>query len=255
MPELSKEWKLSVVTATHIGRESFKVNQDALSVAGECIVNTSFDEPKQIEMETDRALFAIADGMSVHPFSHRVACRVLTQLEEAFRRGEPLGRSIRTIQENLEWLSWREPSLEGAGCTLAGVAFDNGSVQVFNVGDSRVYRLDGKGLHRLTRDHTQKERLRRENRLSDAQTESLSGIYNVLENYLVCGEFEDFFVDMQTLPIDSGEMLFLCSDGVSEALDDGMLRQMLDRRDYLKVFEEALANAEDNLSFIAVELR
>ena len=98
-------------------------------------------------------------------------------------------------------------------------------LQIVHVGDSRAYLLREAGLHRLTRDHTYVQLLVDSGHLSKEEAADF-GARHVLVNALG-GSSEDLEVDVDQLELTSGDRLLLCSDGLTDLVDDEAIRQVL----------------------------
>jgi PPM family protein phosphatase len=95
---------------------------------------------------------------------------------------------------------------------------------VVNLGDSRTYRLNAAGLRQLTVDHSIAQKL------IDAGVTAGSGpeplpLRNILSRALVGGVVHS--PDVWRLPIDVGDRILVCSDGVSSAVDDPTIQRVL----------------------------
>ena len=99
----------------------------------------------------------VADGMGGHA-AGEVASRVAAErlVEQAARALDPtaLAELLREINDALFELMQAQPGLAGMGTTVAGVVVLPAACLVFNVGDSRVYRVDAAGLEQLSTDDT-----------------------------------------------------------------------------------------------------
>jgi protein phosphatase len=109
----------------------------------------------------------------------------------------------------------------GMGTTVTGVAVvehDGGSRWlVFNIGDSRVYRLVGDRAERLTEDHSEVEELVRAGFLTPAEAR-VHPLHHVITRSL--GTSADPEPDLWLLPVSDGDVFLLCSDGLTDELED-----------------------------------
>jgi protein phosphatase len=113
----------------------------------------------------------------------------------------------------------------GMGTTLTAARTMGRDLQIVHVGDSRAYLLRQGRLHRLTRDHTYVQLLVESGQLSQEQAAGFAARH-LLVNAL--GGFnEDVEVDVDQLKLTSGDRLLLCSDGLTDLVDDETIRQVL----------------------------
>ena len=119
----------------------------------------------------------------------------------------------------------RDPDLRGMGCTLTAVRNLGRVLQIAHVGDSRAYLLRTGRLYRLTRDHTYVQMLVDGGVMSEADAAE-STARHILIN-AVGGSNEDVQVDVERVPLANGDRLLLCSDGLTDGVDDDGIRAVL----------------------------
>jgi protein phosphatase len=178
--------------------------------------------------------FVVADGMGGHRAGD-VASRLATEaIVEQFRgSGQPTveadGRfsdeenlllsSIRLANHRILERSTRSRDLQGMGTTIVCAYFHpaQNRMIIAHVGDSRAYRLRGRFLTQLTRDHSLfNDYLTAMPDLSEEQRSELPR--NVITRAL--GMQEDIAVDLQSDEALEGDVYVLCSDGLSGMLED-----------------------------------
>jgi serine/threonine protein phosphatase PrpC len=117
--------------------------------------------------------------------------------------------------------------LKGMATTAVALLATDGLATLAHVGDSRAYRLRGGELERLTRDHSWVE----EQIWSGALSESAARQHpwrNIVTRAI--SGTEDLEVDVQEVPLEAGDRLLLCSDGVFTVLSDEQIGEVV-RRD------------------------
>jgi protein phosphatase len=119
----------------------------------------------------------------------------------------------------------RDRDKRGMGTTFAAALARDGYVAIAHVGDSRVYRYRGSQLELLTRDHSL---LNECIRLGHIQPEDAAAfpLQHVITRAL--GTEESVEVDTRIDEILSGDILLLCSDGLSGTVDSGEIAEILD---------------------------
>ncbi|HEV3328064.1 MAG TPA: PP2C family serine/threonine-protein phosphatase [Acidimicrobiales bacterium] len=121
-----------------------------------------------------------------------------------------------------------EPGLEGMGTTLVAAAVVGSGptvrVLVANVGDSRAYLLRDGTLRQLTEDHSVAAELVRLGRLEEDEGQEHPGRH-VLTRAL--GVDRDVAPDLIEVEPQPGDRLLLCSDGLSNELDDDQILALL----------------------------
>ena len=119
----------------------------------------------------------------------------------------------------------QDSALSGMGSTLTAARSYGRDLLIVHVGDSRAYLLRGGRLQRLTRDHTYAQFLVDTGQLP-ASDSSLSRLRHILTNALG-GSVEQVQVDVDLLCLEDGDRLLLCSDGLTDAVDDGAIAATL----------------------------
>jgi len=225
-----------------------------------------------ITVDTKNNLFAIADGMGGH-MSGDVASQ--TTLEELQRQiklqlnngcdlsnqehcynmivdsvTECNARILKKNHENGSGLG------TGMGTTLTGVYFlaDISSVIVFNVGDSRVYRLRKRAFEQLTRDHSMYQEW------CDSGQHGQAPSRNILSKAI--GLMETALPDVTLKGVQPKDVYLICSDGLSNLIDDESIQDYLIGSEHLSSHSkcEALVNIAndnggyDNISVVIVKV-
>jgi protein phosphatase len=142
--------------------------------------------------------------------------------EDASQRSR---RRFERVNELLIEYGKQAHDLRGMGTTLTAARSMGRDLQIAHVGDSRVYLFRDGRLHRLTRDHTYTQLLVDSGLLSKEDA-ARSSARHVLVNALG-GSDEDVEVDVDQIPLTSGDRLLLCSDGLTDLVEDEAIRQGL----------------------------
>ncbi len=164
-------------------------------------------------------LFAVADGMS-GAVGGAVASEMATQaLKEylllsyeenvSLSRAQLLREAILGANFALFQASLRKPEYIGMGTTLTAALVLPKSVIIGHVGDSRCYRLSGGAVDLLTKDHVTNKK---------DEKKILSQCIGYQENVAV---------DILEFPLDGDSTYLLCTDGISDFVDENDLRKAL----------------------------
>jgi PPM family protein phosphatase len=147
-----------------------------------------------------------------------------------------------------------DPKLAGM-CTTMTVAVTYGnSVIVTHIGDSRAYLLHDGKLDRLTSDHTLAERL-----LLDGIHAPNDQLLNELRNVLMQALGSDENAcdpDVQHFPLAHKDQLLLCTDGLTDMVDEALIKEVLSREDSARsacrtLLDLALSNGgKDNVTVV-----
>lgn len=209
-------------------------------------------------------LFAVADGMGGHS-AGEVASQVAIDAFRAAFNGDPtidgLVDAVRRANDAVLAKADDDPELSGMGTTLTAVALvpgnDGDELVVVNVGDSRTYLLRQGELNQLTEDDSLVGQLVRDGRI-DRREARLHPQRNIVTKAL--GLDRRLEVDpLQLIPVE-GERLLLCSDGLSDEVDEDeiatILRQNTDPQNAARALVE-IANergGRDNVTVVVVDV-
>jgi len=210
------------------------------------------------------ALLAVADGMGGHAAGAVASCRAVDALRRSYYRslegevGEALERGFAEANAAVLELAAAAPERAGMGCTLVAAAFCQGELTVANVGDSRAYLLRAGELEQITEDHNVAGDLVRANVLSAEEARSTPQ-RTMLTRCI--GFDEGVGVDLFVREVRAGDTVLLCSDGLTEELEDERIAQILADNPAPSVaahelVDEALAQgASDNVTVVVARVR
>jgi PPM family protein phosphatase len=211
----------------------------------------------------DGMVFAVADGMGGHAageVASRIAVEALaTLVEHPPTRTEDVADVLREANDAILQSQEHDPEQRGMGTTAAGLTVvDAGGREhwvVFNIGDSRVYRLADNRMSMVTRDHSEVRELM-DAGLIDAAEAARHPMRNVITRSL--GSNPAPSPDVWVLPPTPGERFIVCSDGLSNELDDREIMLVARQYDDPQVAADQLvaaavrAGGRDNVSVVVV---
>ncbi|HOB05911.1 MAG TPA: protein phosphatase 2C domain-containing protein [Propionibacteriaceae bacterium] len=209
------------------------------------------------------SMWVVADGMGGHAAGDVASTMALEVVQTLDQRG---GISIADLHEVVAEASRairaygsQHPDAAGLGTTIAGLAaidVDGPRWAVFNVGDSRVYRLLGGRLERATVDHTEVEQFVQAGVISADEARRHPG-RNVITQSL--GSEPPPRTDVWVLPVTAGERFLVCSDGLTGELSDDAIREVLTAADDPQEAVDTLvrlaveAGGHDNVTALVVD--
>lgn len=205
--------RLEQAGRTHVGLVREK-NEDAMLLA------------------PDVGLFVVCDGMGGHvggQVASNLAVRTIDQVVRSQTLGPPEDRDVLVTaikSANLAIFNQarQDPSLHNMGTTVVGIRQQGDHLHVCHVGDSRIYRMvyTSAELQQVTRDHSlvnlhedNPELARRYGPPNDNVIVRAVGLHEVVE------------VDHQLVPMQPGDVYLLCCDGLTDMVDDWILREVM----------------------------
>lgn len=145
------------------------------------------------------------------------------------------------------------PQYAGMGTTLVVAVFRDNRLLVGHVGDSRCYRLRGGRLQQITRDHSLLQEQIDAGLITPEQA-AFSANKNLVTRAV--GVEDTVLLETHQHDVMAGDLYLLCSDGLSDMLDDASIGQLLQGGDSLDETGQALIDAandaggKDNISVI-----
>ena len=220
------------------------------------------DTGRQRRENEDSALaqapvFVVADGMGgaqAGEVASRIAVEAFAQ--ELPSSGTPEQRLVRRVQEanrRIFDVSRSERERAGMGTTLTAAYLDDSSLTIAHVGDSRAYLFRDGSLQRLTQDHSLVDELVRRGKLTEEQAAEHPQ-RSIITRAL--GPEPDVEVDTFTYPVRAGDVLMLCSDGLTSMVSEDRVEEILASSDSLKTAAQALideanaAGGRDNITVV-----
>ena len=231
----------------------------------ECISRTHVGLKRQINedsilVETERGLWAVADGMGGHEAGEVASAMVIDALR-ALPDGDDLnglvGQAVDALQDvnrRLIELARSNATERTIGTTVVGLAIADGAFRCFWAGDSRAYCARDGEIQRLSRDHSLVQDLVDAGMIKPEEAERHENA-NVITRAV--GVRDTVELDCVSGDARPGDVFVLASDGLTRVVDDGEIAAEL-RRGALeeaadRLIETVLARgAPDNVSLIIV---
>ncbi|PTQ70111.1 Stp1/IreP family PP2C-type Ser/Thr phosphatase [Pseudomonas sp. GV071] len=203
-------------------------------------------------------LWAVADGMGGHQRGEVASALALDTLLEAVHQGELLEHAVHSANAAIIEAGEQDPDSAGMGTTLVAVRFTNAQFELAWVGDSRAYRVSGQGIEQVSRDHSLVQELIDAGELSPDEARNHPR-RNVVTRCLGQPELS-LEVSVVSGTLAPGELLLLCSDGLSGEVRDEQIQQRCASAATLdELVEQLIASANeaggrDNISCIVIGL-
>jgi protein phosphatase len=239
MTSPSKEKRmLESVAITDIGKRR-KLNQDNVYAAREKIGNLP-------------NIFIVADGMGGHnggELASKWTIEVMLQYIGAASAKNPvklLEQALQAANTEIRRMSYEDAALYGMGTTIVAATLNGNKLQVANVGDSRLYVVcpKNKTIRQVTRDHSLVEEMVRQGGLTK------EAAFNHPDKHIitrVIGAENNVRVDFFDEELKPGELVLLCSDGLTNMLFDEEIGEILYRdKNIIDKANELIKAANDN---------
>jgi serine/threonine protein phosphatase PrpC len=208
-------------------------------------------------------LFAVADGMGgaqAGELASRLAAAAIEESASGITGEEGIARVVQVANARIFEHAVRDPTAAGMGTTATVALVDEraGTATLAHVGDSRAYRYRDGQLEQLTTDHSLVGELLRSGRLTEDEA-AVHPHRSVITRAL--GTEADVDVDTSTVEVEPGDLVLICSDGLSAMVrDEDIVRVLETTRGDPHDAAEALvaaantAGGEDNVTVVLFEL-
>ena len=209
-------------------------------------------------------LFAVADGMGGHAGGEVAARLAVDTLTRAFGikpTGAGLSEAVTEANRVVFEHSLDNPELRGMGTTMTAAALvnedDRDVLALVNVGDSRSYRYHDGQLSQITVDHSLAEEMVRSGELSEAEA-AVHPHRHILTRAL--GVADDVSVDLWRIQPARGDRFVLCSDGLTNELDEAQIAEVLATVPDPQIAADLLVRAarthggSDNITVVVVDV-
>ncbi|MCM1106694.1 MAG: Stp1/IreP family PP2C-type Ser/Thr phosphatase [Blautia sp.] len=206
-------------------------------------------------------LYIVADGMGGHKAGDYASRYTTQRIVASVTRNkgvEPipiLKEAITTANQLLIEEAREDAAKYGMGTTVVAATVVDGRLYVANIGDSRLYIVNG-GIRQVTVDHSYVEEMVRLGKV-DAKEARIHPNKNIITRAI--GAAEDVEADFFEVELAGGERLLLCTDGLTNMVEDFTIRDVMLQRqtpeEQVKQLVE-LANKEggrDNITVMIVE--
>ena len=239
---------MRVYSATDVGQKR-KMNQDYVFVSKDPVGNLP-------------NLFVVADGMGGHnagDFASSHAVQILVdeiRKDADFNPIKVLRHAIETANMEILERAQQDEALKGMGTTMVVATIVGHYAYVANVGDSRLYLIQGQ-IRQVTRDHSLVQEMVRLGELTMEQARNHPD-KNIITRALGAERTVD--IDFFDLKMEPDSTILMCSDGLSNMVEDSKIEEIiLDKTEELprkgeELLEEANRNGgKDNIAVILVE--
>ncbi|MCI5828295.1 MAG: Stp1/IreP family PP2C-type Ser/Thr phosphatase [Lachnospiraceae bacterium] len=207
-------------------------------------------------------LFIVADGMGGHnagDFASKYTVEQIVSYIEKAPMTNPVDLirgAVTKANASLMAQAKSDTSLSGMGTTVVIATIVDDCMYVANVGDSRLYLLRDE-LTQITRDHSLVQEMVRMGEMDASEAKSHPD-KNIITRAV--GAFEDLAIDFFEEHVEPGDVILMCTDGLSNMVDDTDIRQMIQTgRDVVEKVQRLVEAAnrgggKDNITVAVIQI-
>ena len=208
-------------------------------------------------------LYIVADGMGGHKAGDLASSYGARMIVEAAKRCTDvrpaliLQKAVRYANYQLLQKSRESEDYYGMGTTLVALCVCGYEALAVNIGDSRLYEVTQEGIRQISEDHSLVAELVRKGELSPQEARNHPD-KNIITRAL--GIQEEAEIDLFPFHVDPGNRYLLCSDGLSNMVEDTELCRLIQGDENLydvgcRLILEANRNGGmDNIAVVLVEI-
>lgn len=208
-------------------------------------------------------ILAVADGLGGHNAGEVASDYAVDELAGYFniweecdfiKDAQEIEQYIKSINTEIYNMSQRSENLSGMGTTLTLVVTNGADAVFFHVGDSRAYLINDK-ITQITKDHSLVQYL-----IDQGQITVEEGLHHPQKNIITraLGTDEHVEVDVLKIKIKPADKLLLCSDGLTNNVDDEKIYEIIkssaiDQAADLLIREANINGGSDNITVVLYE--
>ncbi len=204
----------------------------------------------------------VADGMGGHLKGEVASKLAVCAFEEIFSEGEVqqaetlLKKSVTQANKKIFSMASEKTEMQGMGTTVVSAAWNDSMVFVANVGDSRCYLIRNKEIKQISIDHSYVQHLVSKGEITQEEAKNRNDKNLILK---AVGCEKEVEPDIFKLERKKGDIIVLCSDGLTNMVEDNEIKNcLLERSVMQKKVEKLVAVANknggtDNITLVAIK--
>jgi protein phosphatase len=167
-----------------------------------------------------------------------------------------MNQAITTANRTIYGEAKEDMTKSGMGTTFVAATIEAGHLVVANVGDSRLYLYGKEGLRQVTRDHSVVEMMIRNGEIDRAHARNHPKRNQITR---AVGAEATVRIDFFDEEIQSGEVILMCTDGLTGMLEDAEIARILSGEQQLENKVQALVDkanekgGRDNITVIVID--
>ena len=203
----------------------------------------------------------IADGMGGHKkgeIASKIAVETISETFCGFNGSEYeflLKEAVKKANAKIVNLALQNPDMQGMGTTVIACVWNDSTVYVANVGDSRCYLIRKKEISQISIDHSYVQQLVSQGKITSEEAKHRND-KNLILRAVGC---EEEVADIFSIDRKKGDIVVLCSDGLSNMMEDSDIKNYLLGHGKMQDKVEKLVNLAnengggDNVTLIALK--
>lgn len=194
-------------------------------------------------------VYLVCDGMGGHASGQVASDLAIRTIVHSLKTADPvpapgqdpLVAAMKAANAAVFQRAQIDPTCHGMGTTAVGMRIEGTTAHIAHCGDSRGYLLRHGQFHPITRDHSLRN-------LYQDRPDLVGQLGPATSNVIIRAVGLDAAVEIEhnSLAIEHGDIFLLCCDGLSDLVDDWMIREIMTAGDTLETTAENLVRAANN---------
>ena len=204
-----------------------------------------------VDRNDEIGVFCVADGLGGHRAGEVASALTTEELksffldrskEDIIDHTDDIIKHIQEINSMIYSKSCKESKLSGMGTTLTLAIADKNTCTIFQIGDSRAYLVNDK-IEQITKDHSLVQYM-----IDQGQITKEEGLTHPKKNIITraLGTDRNVQVDLIEIPIKLDDKILLCSDGLTNNVDDQKIHQIVKQYDTKSAVDHLIDEANQN---------
>jgi len=221
----------------------------------------------RFHLDLSRGLFAVVDGVGGQAAGGKAADVALSMLRTRLERetgatSDRVREAITIANNEIHRLAYSRPEWAGMACVLTVAVVGSEVATVGHVGDTRLYKLRGGRIEKITRDHSpvgEREDAHQISEIDAMRHRRRNEVYRDVGSELRALADPDF-IDVLEIPFEPDAALLLCSDGLTDLVESGSINKIVTElagrpHEVVEALIEAAndAGGKDNVTVVYVE--
>jgi serine/threonine protein phosphatase PrpC len=221
----------------------------------------------RFHVDIGRGLFVLIDGVGGQAAGGKAADVALTMLRTRLERetgptADRVREAITIANNEIHRVASLRPEWTGMACVLTVAVVRENIATIGHVGDTRLYKLRGDGIEKVTRDHSPVGEREDSNEISEIDAmrhRRRNEVYRDVGSEPHAQTDPDF-IDLDEIPFEPDAALLLCSDGLTDLVESATINQIVTQlagrpHDVVNALIEAAndAGGKDNVTVVYVE--
>lgn len=241
-------------------------NEDNFCLNGQYMQREEMDKGGLYACRAEgKAIFAVCDGMGGEDAGEE-ASLLSVQLCARFLKDGAMSTERKALQAFfmdgcVSVMKQAQRNNNRSGSTVSLIIADDDGLYAANMGDSRIYRLSKQGFAQISEDHTEVQRLLKKGLIRKEEIKTHPKRHMIRQYWgmpLSVAPFSPYFAPR--IPYQRGDKYLICSDGLTDMLEDVQIEAMLKQEKPVgeicqELVDEALRHGgKDNVTVLVFEI-